>query len=137
MSKDYKILQIILKIFSGIFLIIAISGIILIYNIIWGKPTKFNLDFSNVLRGVLTLAYYIIFSSILAYGLFRSKKWSIYIYWVLLLGNYLLAIPILIDTSYESFKLNLVEVSLFIFLFLLVPLIIGIYLYKFRKKIFL
>ncbi len=132
----YNIPQITGKILSAIFIIIAAIGIILLCNAIWGKPTKATIQSDTFIEGILVLSYYSIISSIIAFGLLRSKRWSIYIYWLLLLGHYILMIPILSDTSFESFNLHLLSNILFIIFILIAPLVIGIYLFKKRKEMF-
>ena len=81
--------------------------------------------------------FYVIVPGLLAFGLFRRKFWSIYVYTIFLIGTYILAFDIIGDAHRGCYISQTPDYGhmIFIFCFAILPTVIGIILFRYCDKI--
>ncbi len=125
------------KIISMFFLLISLSLFFpKIYDLMFGEPDKISSEpILNVISIILSLSLAIVFS-LLAYGIYYSKKWSFNLYTTILVFWILIVIANIAQTELQTLYQNIYENILYLIILVVIPVLIEIYLYKMKNKNF-
>lgn len=115
--------------------IISISLFFLvIYQIFIAKPNKGTLDLQNYIPVVLMITIFSILLFINAYGLWYKRKFIFYLYPCVLVLYVLSVLYILLVQNDTLSMDNLIDYIISIFIFIIIPIAIQIYIIYLKRR---
>ncbi len=126
--------HIILKIIAFVFGLVAVLSLgTYIANLVNGTPDKISVEFESALLFNLSGAIAILSFGAISLGLWLKKKWSLWLYTILIVVWFLL-LGLIGAFDKESFSDHRLEYIMCFVLFILAPCILWGYLYRQRDS---